>query len=969
MRPARPSDPALRQLVATRRLTAWFAAPLALLLLVLSGLQYRQRMAEAEAELQRAAQQHAQDLQLLARPAMDHVQDLRRLMETLWEAPPDPGPALAAALRPQRRAGRPDGVDIADNGPDTGQRWGQVWWSAPDARPFESAWLRRAAAFVTQARVAHQRAPGFEATWFAGIDVNTSFGYPWIATDSILQSMGLASMRELAPQRALASQRTRARLARAPADSNWGSPYASQLAGHLVVSHTAPVYAGGELVGEVSLDFRLDGLQANVARWARPGEQAWIVDSAGHVLADSALPLQGPSGPGHGDEHVKKRWRERVPPELAAALDPEQADGLPRHAGDWVLVAAGRPDAPWRYVSATPNSELRRRILPSLLPNAALALALLAGMLAAQWLLARRFVQPASQLLGYLRALSLDPHTPPPALGPRWQLWVDSLRETFARQLELLQRERLSEARKSAILDHALEAMVSTDGEGRIVEFNPAAEAMFGRSLVEVRGADVAELIIPPRFRAAHRAGLARLHGGEGGTMLGRRLEMQALRRDGEEFAVEMVLWRSEVGGAVNYTASLVDVSERLLARQEIERQRESLRQTEKLSAMGSLLAGVAHELNNPLSIVMGRADLLEDKLQDSPLRDDAQRIREAAERCGRIVRTFLNMARAKPTRRAPLMLNDIVRAAADMLGYTLRSHGIALELHLDPELPQLMGDADQLGQVLLNLLVNAQQALALRTAGEQPRRIVVATGVETRRPGPATREPRVWLRVQDNGPGVPPEVRAQLFQPFFTTKADGLGTGLGLSVSRSLVREHGGELMLETHSPERGASFRLSLPISGFPEAGGAPAEAPRAPVPAEPTPLRLLVVDDEAELAEVMRETLEGAGYEVATAENGAVGLALLMEARFDAIVSDLRMPEVDGAELWRAVRALQPPLAARMLFVTGDILSPAAEEFLRECACAALEKPFQPHDLLAAVRRLTRPETQEEVHGIRP
>lgn len=902
-------DPALQQLAATRRLMAWFVAPMALLLLVLSALQYQQRMAEAEAALERAAQQNAQDLQLLARPAMDHVQDLRRLMEAVWEQPPDPGPALAQALQPQQRAGQPDGVAIT--GHSAGLQWGQVWWSASDGRPIEPLWLRRAAAFVSQARIAHARAPGFEATWFAGIDVNTSFGYPWISTDSILQSLGLSRMREIAALRALAAQRTRARLARQPAESHWGPPYASQLAGHLVVSHTAPVHAGGELVGEVSLDFRLDALQAGVRQWAQPQERAWIVDRAGHVLADSQQPLLGPSGPGQGDQHVKTAWAERAPAglgesQLQAAL---AAAGGRVRAGDWALVAAGRPDSPWLYVSATPLAELRQRILPSLLPHAALALALLASLLIGQWLLARHFVR---------------------------------------RQHELMRRERGSEARKSAILDHALEAMVSTDEQGRILEFNPAAEAMFGRSLAEVRGADVANIIIPERHRERHRTGMARLRAGGSPALLGRRLDMQALRRDGSEFAVEMVLWRSELEGQEHYTASLVDVSERLQARQEIERQRESLRQTEKLGAMGSLLAGVAHELNNPLAIVMGRANLLEDKLAGSPLQNDAQRIREAAERCGRIVRTFLNMARAKPARRAPVALNDIVHAAADMLGYTLRSHGIALELRLDPQLPQLMGDADQLGQALLNLLINAQHALAGR---DEARRITVSTGVESRREG---REPRIWLRVQDNGPGVPTQVRERLFQPFFTTKAEGLGTGLGLSVSRSLLREHGGDLLLENNG-QPGASFRLSLPISGAPEPDVETAEAPAG---TDSQAMRLLVVDDEPELASLMRETLEVAGYEVATAEDGAVALALLMEARFDAIVSDLRMPEVDGAELWRAVQALQPALAARMLFVTGDILSPAAADFLKECGCPALEKPFQPDDLLAAVRRLEPP-----------
>jgi two-component system NtrC family sensor kinase len=938
-------DPVLRNLVATRRLMGWFLAPVMLLLLLLSGLQYRQRMAEAEAQQARLADQHAQDLQLLARPAMDHVQDLRRLLEDLWLQPPDPGPALAALLTPRQAAGHADGWAIAD--PAAGRRWGQIWWAEPDGRPFEPLWQRRAAAFVTQARLAHARAPGFEATWFAAMDSNCSFGYPWVAPAAILQSMDVASLQDLAPVRAAAAARTRARLARSRADtplelSSWGPPYRSQLASHLVVSHMAPVRVGDAVVGEVSLDFRLDELQARVQAWAQPGERGWIVDADAQVLADSE---QGPPGA----QQAKLAWSLRAPAPLTEDhLRAALARG-PQSVGERLLVAATRPGLPWAYVSAVPHAELRARILPSLLPNAAVALALLLGLLVAQWLLARHFVQPAMRLLAYLRALSADHRAPAPRLGPRWQVWVDSLGATFAHQYRLLQRERGSEARKSAILDHALEAMVSTDAFGRIVEFNPAAEAMFGRRLDEVRGADVADIVIPLRYRARHHAGLQRLRDGQAPAMLGRRLDMVALRRDGSEFAVEMVLWRSEIDGEAHYTASLVDVSERQQARLEIERQRESLRQSEKLSAMGSLLAGVAHELNNPLAIVMGRAGLLEDKLQDGPLQGDAQRIREAAERCGRIVRTFLNMARARPPRRAPVALNDIVRAAADMLAYTLRSHGIALELLLDPALPPLMGDADQLGQVLLNLLVNAQHALAVGTSNAEPRRISVSTGVEARRPG--GREPRVWLRVQDNGPGVPPEVRDRLFDPFFTTKAEGLGTGLGLSVSRSLLREHGGDLILE--ASERGASFRLSLPISGVPDPGTDEASATDATD--EPAPLRLLVVDDEPELAALMRETLEGAGYEVAIAESGAVALALLLEARFDAIVSDLRMPEVDGAELWRAVQALHPALAQRTLFVTGDILSPAAAEFLRGSGCPALEKPFQPQDLLAAVRRL--------------
>ena len=515
--------------------------------------------------------------------------------------------------------------------------------------------------------------------------------------------------------------------------------------------------------------------------------------------------------------------------------------------------------------------------------------------------------------------------------------------EELAEQIGQLQA---SEALKAAIVDHALAALISTDGNGNIVEFNPAAEAMFGRQRADVMGRSVSDVIMPERYRAAHEAGIRRMESGGAPRVLGKRMEMHALRADGSEFPIEMVLWRTNVGGTGYYTASLVDVTERHSAAQQIERQRDALRQSEKLSAMGSLLAGVAHELNNPLAIVMGRASLLEEKCDDPALLADVQRIREAAERCGRIVRTFLNMARSKPATRENVSLNDLTRAAAEMLNYSYRSHGVEMRLQLADELPSVKADGDQVGQIVLNLLVNAQQALA---ACEGERRVLVETGVEARR---ENREPRVWLRVSDNGPGVPAELRGKLFEPFFTTKPEGIGTGLGLAMSRSLARDHGGDLTLEPTSHHGGASFRLNLPISGEPVQESAP-----VPLQATDAALqtRVLVVDDESEISELMRDILEAAGYEVATAESGEVALALLETARFDAIVSDLRMPDMDGATLWREVDQHHPQLSRRMLFVTGDTLSPGAREFLRKARCAGLDKPFSKGDLLAAVAKL--------------
>ena len=510
-----------------------------------------------------------------------------------------------------------------------------------------------------------------------------------------------------------------------------------------------------------------------------------------------------------------------------------------------------------------------------------------------------------------------------------------------------------SEALKSSIFDHAMAALVSTDETGHIVEFNPAAAAMFGLARDEALGSLVSDVMIPPRLRAAHDAGMARVTAGGEQRIIGKRIEMQAQRADGNEFPVEMVLWRTDVAGQAFYTASLFDLSERETAQGEIERQREALRQSEKLTAMGSLLAGVAHELNNPLSIVMGRAALLAEKMSGDPRATDAQRIFDAAERCGRIVRTFLNMARSRPANRSEVALNDLATAAVDMLGYVLRSHGIAVTLDLLSGLPPVKADADQIGQIVLNLIVNAQQALGARDNG---RRLTVSTGVAPMTDGDRRRTPRVWMRVRDNGPGIAPELHERVFEPFFTTKSEGVGTGLGLAVSRSIARDHGGELTLQDDEGfDAGACFCLQMPVSGEPEA------SETEPVPLAETDecsARLLIVDDEAEIAELIGEMLAGAGYEVMTAESGAVALAMLAEARFDAIVSDLHMPDIDGAQLWREVKALHPALARRMLFVTGDTLSPVARQFLHEARCDSLNKPFSKQELLARVTALLQP-----------
>jgi PAS domain S-box-containing protein len=917
------------------------ATPLFGLLLVLALWQGWQARLGVVSELERQATQQHAALQVLTRTVADHVADLRLLAEREMALPPQtPDRALREAIRPRGDAAQPDGFAMDDLPPLLHAGTAQLLWPQAGAPPPEPT-LALLQVLSRAAELAHSRHADLAASLFLGWPERWLLHYPWLPSQALVGDGAAPSL-----QVALARAYSAPAFVEGTPERNgerraYWTPAQRGSDGAPRVLHAAPVYDRDDFRGVVAAELRLSSVVRVVA--ARPVAPLqdmywWVLNDRGEVLAERLAGAGGPS--------------ER-PRALPSGIDPGSLAEAQRAGGRALALAGHRvvaldvADAPWTLVVALGDGALLAQTLPKLAPFVLVGLALLGLFVHAQTLLRRRVIQPALGVMGYLQAKSLDPHAPEPELPQRWRPWAHVITRTFDEQRASRAAERRSEAFKSAIVDHALAALVVTDSLGRIVEFNPAAGAMFGITRGEVLGRRVEEVIIPPRLRDMHASGMQRIAQGGVARLLGKRVEMQAQRADGTELPVEMLLWRTEVAGEAHFTASLVDLSERRRAALEIERQRDMLRQSEKLSAMGSLLAGVAHELNNPLAIVLGRASLLEEKCERLPeLASDAQRIREAAERCGRIVRTFLNMARSKPTQRAPVAFNELVQAAAEMLAYTWRSHGIQLELQLADQLPPVNADGDQIGQIVLNLLVNAQQALS---AVDGPRRVQVCTGLETPR---TDREPRVWLRVSDSGPGVPAEVAEQIFEPFFTTKAEGIGTGLGLAVSRSLARDHGGSLMLELVSPLGGACFRLSLPLSGEAGPETAPATLDEG---ANAERSRILVVDDESEVAELIRDLLESAGHEVAVAESGAVALELLDTARFDAVVSDLRMPDMDGAELWREVGRLHPALARRMLFITGDTLSPGARDFLGATGCPRLDKPFSKADLVAGVAAL--------------
>lgn len=246
-----------------------------------------------------------------------------------------------------------------------------------------------------------------------------------------------------------------------------------------------------------------------------------------------------------------------------------------------------------------------------------------------------------------------------------------------------------------------------------------------------------------------------------------------------------------------------IDITPQKRAEEELARSRERLNQAERVTALGSLLAGVSHELNNPLAIVVGEASLLEEDVEGTDLEEGAKRLRTAAERCARIVQSFLAMARQKPAAREPLDLNALIASVMELTEYQMRSSDITLERDLVDDLPRVHGDADQLQQVVINLLVNAQQALQGCPA---PRHIMLSSAREG---------DHVVVRVADNGPGIPSDIAQRIFDPFFTTKPEGSGTGIGLSFSQGIVEAHGGTLALDTPSDGAGgARFVIRLPV-----------------------------------------------------------------------------------------------------------------------------------------------------------
>jgi GAF domain-containing protein/ActR/RegA family two-component response regulator len=365
--------------------------------------------------------------------------------------------------------------------------------------------------------------------------------------------------------------------------------------------------------------------------------------------------------------------------------------------------------------------------------------------------------------------------------------------------------------------------------------------------------------------------------------------------------------------------------------------------QAGKLSAVGQLVSGVAHELNNPLSVVIGYGQLLKGKQLPPELRGPIDLMVAQGERMAKIVQGLLLFSRQRKPERTSVDLPAVIEQTVALRTTRLRLSGIRVVTEHAPEVPPAEGDVHQLQQIFLNLLLNAEHAILTGGKGDTIRI----------RAYPRVQSDRRWVVVEfeDNGPGIAPDVMPRIFEPFFTTKKVGEGTGLGLSVSYGIVQQHGGRLTVES-APGR-TVFTVELPTTAAVEPGDS-----ATPVPAGVYGFgrRALVVDDEPGMVELVTALLKDSGWQVEVASTGRSALERVRSTRFDVVLSDLRMPDGSGEDFYRAAVLDQPGLARRFVFMTGDTANASPWQFVEEAQAPVLEKPFTADRLFAALERVT-------------
>lgn len=513
-----------------------------------------------------------------------------------------------------------------------------------------------------------------------------------------------------------------------------------------------------------------------------------------------------------------------------------------------------------------------------------------------------------------------------------------------------------SENRLRATVEAALDCIISMDEDGLIRGFNPAAEACFGYRAGEVLGRNLAEALIPERFREAHRLGMERFLQSGSGPYVGRRVEVTALRADGSEFPAELAIAVAEGGEGRIFVGYLRDITAAKQADDERARLETQLRQAQKMEAIGHLAGGIAHDFNNILTSINGYLALAGDRqaeLGDPKLERYLDQAGVATRRARDLIRQLLTFSRGQRGTPRVLSLRRLVEEMARFLAPMLPS---SVEFEVDGGTGDAcaMADPVQIEQVLMNLCINARDALdgrgRIRIAVEHR---VDGEGVCASCRGAVSSDGHWAIVVSDDGPGVAPEVLERMFEPFFSTKAVGKGSGMGLATVHGIVHEHGGHVLIET-GDGRGTRFTVLLPALAGTAQGCSEASRPASRVRRARLAGRVLLVDDERMVAAFMREMLENWGLAVTVAEDGQVARDLFAAGptAFDIILSDQTMPRMTGLELAREIRRLNP--AVPFLLFSGYADGVSNEALHEAGVLSLLHKPVESDALFALLAR---------------
>jgi len=457
------------------------------------------------------------------------------------------------------------------------------------------------------------------------------------------------------------------------------------------------------------------------------------------------------------------------------------------------------------------------------------------------------------------------------------------------------------------------------DPEYRLIRVNRALAQKLGMKPEQIIGKKCHQVfhnrLDSPCPECAHRQAMA--------TKKPFTLEMKGTSGD-EVFLISAFPRFSSKGEFIGSVYVLRDVTEQ-------KRLREQLVQSEKMAAVGQLVSGVAHELNNPLAGVMGYSQLLlMNNGLDSKTQSYLNKISKESDRAKNIVNNLLTFARKHKPEKKYLDINTILDQTIELRAYDLKVSNIQVQKNLDLELPKTMADFNQLQQVFLNIMNNAQQAIQ-ESKGKGEIRI------RTEKAGEMIR-----IILEDNGPGIPEENLNKIFEPFFTTKEVGRGTGLGLSISYGIIQQHGGKIYARSILGQ-GATFVIELPVLKEEKAGAYDKKEKPKSVIRKIEKKNILAIDDEQSILDILMDTLQQEGHQVDVASNGRTGLSKVKASDYDLIITDIKMPDFDGRRFYEEVKKYNEELAKKIIFTTGDLANPETEAFLDRVKQPCIPKPF--------------------------